>query len=254
SISDDAEAALTSKISIQTIVREECAWLETTCHPALSAMVELFNQFFVVDQTLLHDVVCLLTSFISMVCIPRPFFFFVYVFQIFASSSNAIKQSSEASRIGLQCLSRLVDVNATRFTTNHWSIVIGDIIQALNQTLPHRLRSKTLKKFVQSQTKTESAGDTNNTEVIIYSTYFYLFVNKTEMPTFANNLSNSKGLVIQAEAVLNLLQLLRQVWKKIIFSFYPNKITLNIYFCVFSFPFKIDITKFFPFSNKASMC
>ncbi|ETO23925.1 hypothetical protein RFI_13235 [Reticulomyxa filosa] len=260
SISDDAEAALTSKISIQTIVREECAWLETTCHPALSAMVELFNQFFVVDQTLLHDVVCLLTSFISMVCIPR-FFFFLYMYfnLCIELKCNCImrvhhfktsfffyvyqKQSSEASRIGLQCLSRLVDVNATRFTTNHWSIVIGDIIQALNQTLPHRLRSKTLKKFVQSQTKTESAGDTNNTEV-----------NKTEMPTFANNLSNSKGLVIQAEAVLNLLQLLRQVWKKIIFSFYPNKITLNIYFCVFSFPFKIDITKFFPFSNKASMC
>ncbi|ETO11323.1 hypothetical protein RFI_26057, partial [Reticulomyxa filosa] len=176
--SNEAEDTLITKVSIQTTIYEEYTWLETTCHPALSAMVELFNQFFTVENVLLHEILLLLTNFISM------------------------KQSTEASQIGLQCLTRLIEANSARFTTNHWSIIITDIIQALHHALPRALISNTLKKH-QSQIKS-SSGHEQKVEQR----------NGTDATKESLRVTNPKEFVVLSESLLNLLQLLRQVKKE----------------------------------------
>ncbi|ETO03250.1 hypothetical protein RFI_34162 [Reticulomyxa filosa] len=206
SISEHPDDTLVTKVSMQSTIYEEYTWLETTCHPALSAMVELFNQFFNVTQVLLHDVLSLLTRFALFVCVC------MIMLQ---------RQYVEASQIGLQCLTRLIEANSIRFTTNHWSVIIAAVMQALHHALPHGLRSKASKRYPQSEQKDSSQE--NHKPKVIFFLLNVLDSHKTPPPDAL--LMGSKELVVLSESVLKLLQLLRQ-------TFQSSLLLLTIHQCV----------------------
>ena len=102
---------------------DDYTWLETTCHPALSNLVELFHQFFFICQPLLHDVLSLLCTFIVM------------------------KQSADAAQIGQQCLKRLIQALGSKLKTSQWTIVIADLVVSLKRTVPKQLDTERLRQF-----------------------------------------------------------------------------------------------------------
>ena len=100
------------------------SWLETTCHTALSSVIELFHQFFYIcGEPLLHDVTNVCTTFICL--------------------SNSI----DASQIGQRCLERLIQAIGPKLSSKQWNIIINDIIVAMKRSYPKQLKSKRLQRF-----------------------------------------------------------------------------------------------------------
>eukprot|EP01083_Nonionella_stella_P133838 406994_1 len=117
--------------TINKPVYDDYSWLETTCHPALSNLVELFHQFFFICHPILHDVVSLLCTFVIM------------------------KQSSDASQIGHQCLKRLIQACGPKLNSTQWTIVIADLIVSLKRTIPSQLKSAELRQYFEGQNDAE---------------------------------------------------------------------------------------------------
>jgi hypothetical protein len=90
------------------------AWLRTSCHAALSSVIELFAVYY-------DTVAFMLPEVLNLVC------------------SCLLQESDELARIGSKCLSLLVQALGWQFDDAAWSTVLSSLHTAVVDTLPVEL-------------------------------------------------------------------------------------------------------------------
>lgn len=146
-----------------SVDHDHASWIRTTCHAALSSLVDLFAHFHPVVHFLLSDVLALVGNCILQVrktchkillacMIDSSVVLTLYVHCLLLCDCAHAQDSDELAKIGCKCWLMLIQSVGHMFDEAQWSTFLASFQTLMIETLPHEICSDATRQRVVSAT------------------------------------------------------------------------------------------------------